>query len=235
MARSPDRPRISANDLALYMVSSPTAQLGIIRRAAEPQTFVTTRYKDVREPLRAFLADPARNVSRLHTAEAIFTGRAEDRSESALRQDDARKSIEVLRALRGMANQLAPYSFSAAPQSQAKLNISGVEVSVRADLWVHGVARGRENIGGAILRMTQDDADTATAADKRREMGTYVATLVRMHVDRVRPVVAEVINRLCMSIDVQHGQVFTAPNSAARRISDLQSACTVIAALWSRA
>jgi hypothetical protein len=234
MARSPDRPRISANDLALYMVSSPTAQLGIIRRAAEPQTFVTTRCKDVREPLRAFLADPARNVNRLHAAETMFLGRAEDQAESALRQDDARKSVEVLRAIRGMANQLAQYSFTAAPQSQPKLEISGVEVSIRADLWVHVAARGRDQVGGAILRMTQHDADTATAAEKRREMGTYVATLVRMHVERVNPGDAAVANRLCMSIDVQHGQVFAAPNAAARRISDLEAACTVIAALWRR-
>jgi hypothetical protein len=235
MARSPNRPRISANDLALYMVSSATTQLSIIRRAADPQTFVTTRYKDVRELLRTFLADPARNVNRLHAAELTFTNRAEDPAESALRQDDALKSIEVLRALRGMSNQLAAYSFSVAPQSQPKLILSGVEVSVRADLWVHGASRGRDQVGGAILRMTQDDSGSSTAAEKRREMGSYVATLIRMHVDQVQPMQVEASSRLCLSIDVQHGQVFTAPNAVTRRINDLRSACTAIAALWGRA
>jgi hypothetical protein len=39
-------------------------------------------------------------------------------------------------------------------------------------------------------------------------------------------------NRFCMSIDVQHGEVFVAPNSATRRMNDLTNACRFIAALW---
>lgn len=234
MARSPDRPRISANDLALFMVSSDTARLGIIRRAAEPQTYVTTRYKDVRGPLKAFLADPVRAVNPLFEAEQMFAQRASDPAESSLRQDDARQSIEAIRALQGMRNQLAGYTFMPAPDKQEKLIVSGVEVSVRADLWVHGATRNTEQIGGAILRMTQDDAESGSAIEKRREMGTFVATLIRMHVERNNPSNRQPANRLCMSIDVRHGQVFVAPQSSARRVSDLEAACLTIAALWGR-
>jgi hypothetical protein len=234
MARSPDRPRISANDLALFMVSSDTARLGIVRRAAEPQTYVTTRYKDVRGPLKAFLSDPARGRNPLFDAEQMFAQRATDPAESSLRQDDARQSIEAIRALQGMSNQLASLMFVQAPDKQAKLPISGVDVSVRADLWVHGAAKGIEQIGGAILRMTQDDAESGSAIERRREMGAYVAILMRMHVERNNPGNRQPANRLCMSIDVRHGQVFVAPPSSARRISDLEAACTTIAALWGR-
>jgi hypothetical protein len=38
-----------------------------------------------------------------------------------------------------------------------------------------------------------------------------------------------------MSIDVQHGEVFTAPDSNTRRMNDLENACRFIAALWDRA
>ena len=155
------------------MVSSDTARMGIIKRAAEPQTYVTTRYKDVRAPIKAFLADPNRRVNPLNDAETMFEQRAADPAESSLRQDDARQSIEVIHAIRGMSNQLAGNLFHTAPNSQPKLSISGVEVSVRADLWVHGAARGVDQIGGAMLRMTQDDAETPTAIARRREMGTY--------------------------------------------------------------
>jgi hypothetical protein len=232
MARSPDRPRISANDLALYMVSSDTARMGIIRRAAEPQTYVTTRYKDVRAPIKVFLADSTRRGNPLHDAEQMFAQRASDPSETSLRQDDARQSIEAIHALQGMQNQLAGYSFALAPNDQAKITVSGVIVSVRADLWVHGASRGVEQIGGAILRLSQDDSDSPTALDRRREMGVYAATLMRMHVEQNNPSVRQVTNRLCMSIDVRHGQVFTAPTSNARRMSDIEAACRVIAALW---
>ena len=41
--------------------------------------------------------------------------------------------------------------------------------------------------------------------------------------------------RLCMSIDIQHGEIFVAPNSNARRMSDIENACLMIAAVWDRA
>ncbi|MBJ2153880.1 hypothetical protein [Paracoccus sp. IB05] len=232
MTRSPDSPRISANDLALYMVSSDTARLGIIKRAAEPQTFVVTRYKDVRPTVKAFLTDLARSNRPLVQAEAMFAQRAEDPAETPIRQDDARQSIEVLRALQAMSNQLSSFSFHDTPQSQPKLTIAGVEVSVRADLWVHGASRGVEQIGGALLRMTQDDAETPSAATKRRDMGLYAATLMRLHLDGNNPSDRTPANRLCMSIDIRHGQVFAAPTSNARRMSDIEAACRGIAALW---
>jgi hypothetical protein len=35
-----------------------------------------------------------------------------------------------------------------------------------------------------------------------------------------------------MSSDVQHGEVFQAPDANARRIADLENACRFIAAMW---
>ena len=146
MPRSPTVPRISANDLAAYMVASETAKQSIIRRNFEPQAFVVTRYQDARSAIRAYLSDLARSQNPLNDAMQMFEQRAADPSESDTRQDDARQSIEVLTALRGMNNQLARYQFHDAGQSQPKLVLAGVEVSVRADLWVYGQSRGEEQL-----------------------------------------------------------------------------------------
>jgi hypothetical protein len=35
-----------------------------------------------------------------------------------------------------------------------------------------------------------------------------------------------------MSIDVQHGEIFAAPDASTRRTNDLTNACRFIAALW---
>lgn len=160
--------------------------------------------------------------------------RSEDPAESALRQDDARQSIEVLYAIQRMRNQLAGFDFLSAPADQGRLLLAGVEVSVRADLLVHGSGRGQELIGAAVLRMTQDDAESENARSKRRDMGLYVATLARLHVDQnIAPATNRTVsNRLCMSIDVQHGEVFQAPDSNTRRMNDVENACRFIAALW---
>ncbi|WP_299558753.1 hypothetical protein [uncultured Sulfitobacter sp.] len=226
MPRSPDIPRISANDLAAYMVASETAKQSIIRRNYEPQTFVVTRYQDARSAIKAHLSDLARSQNPLNEAIRMFEQRADDPSESDTRQDDARQSIEVLNGLRGMGNQLGRHQFHDAVSSQPKLILAGVEVSVRADLWVYGESRGQEQVGGAIFRMTQD------VGGRRADMGRYVATLLRMHLDQNNPTNRAPANRLCMAVDVRHGEVFAAPNSNARRMNDLEAACRVIHALW---
>ncbi len=168
----------------------------------------------------------------LVSSEEMFRQRMSDNAESSLRQDDARNSIDVLHAVQRMRNQLAPFEFLPAPTTQRRLQLGGVEISVRADLLVHGSAKGANQIGAAVLRMTQDDADTDAAKTKRRDMGLYVATLARLHMDQNIPTDREVANRLCMSIDVQHGEHFQAPDANARRMNDLENACRFIAALW---
>lgn|ERR1700730_4307512 len=91
---------------------------------------------------------------------------------------------------------------------------------------------GVPQVGGAVLRMTQDDADSEVARSRRRDMGLYIATLARLHVDQNIQSAHEVNNRLCMSIDVQHGECFQAPDANTRRMNDIENACRFIAALW---
>jgi hypothetical protein len=220
------------NDLAFFMVSSETARVGIIRRTKYPQVPPIIRYRDVRAPLCSYLSDRMRSVNPLVTAGAMFAQRSQDPSETSLRQDDARHSIEVLHAIQAMANQLAGFDFHAAPENQPTLSMAGVEISVRADLLVHGAVRNREQIGVAILRMTQDDADTDAARSRRQDMGFYVATLARLHLEANIESNREPANRLCLSIDVQHGEAFACPNANTRRRNDLENACRFIAAMW---
>ncbi len=113
--------------------------------------------------------------------------------------------------------------------------MSGVEVSVRADLLLRSSAKGKDQIGAAVLRLTQDDADTEFAISKRREMGLYVATLARMHVEENLAGSRAPANKLCMSVDVQHGEVFQAPEAITRRVNDLTNACLFIASMWEAA
>jgi hypothetical protein len=56
---------------------------------------------------------------------------------------------------------------------------------------------GVPQVSGAVLRMTQDDADSEVARSRRRDMGLY--TLARLHVDQNIQSAREVNNRLCLS------------------------------------
>ncbi len=218
------------------MVSSDTARFGIIRRAKSPQKPPIIRYRDVRGPICEYLASGTRNVNPLISAESMFQHRGTDSSLSALMQDDARNSIEVIRGIQRMQNQLGQYAFSRAPERQPKLTIEGLEISIRADLLVSGTnRRGEAMVGAAVLRMTQSGETSESALFKRREMGLYVATLAKAHVEQNLAQGLQPSNNLCMSIDVQHGDVFCAPVSATRRMNDLMNACRFIVALWPQA
>ena len=223
------------NELALYMVSSDTARFGIVRRAKAPKAPPIIRYRYARQPLATYLSDPNRRINVLMAAEEAMRQRQGDTALSALMQDDARQTIEVLHSVQRMANTLGVYDFLPAPAVQNSLVLGGVEVSVRADLIVHGETRRQEQYGAALFRLTQDDATTDAARTARREMGLYVGTLVRIHAERNIISNRVIANKFCLSIDVQHGEVFAAPDANTRRMSDLENACKMIAAIWDQA
>jgi hypothetical protein len=102
-----------------------------------------TRYRGVRPLVVSFLADLRRDVEVLVNAERMFEQRSHDSSLGTLRQDDARQSIEVLHSVQAMQNKIGSSRFTAAPQIQGQLLVSGVIVSVRLDLFVHGASNGR--------------------------------------------------------------------------------------------
>lgn len=213
------------------MVSSDTARLGIVRRAKFPSKPPLIRYKDARAAVTGHLASATRSLASLNAARVLMQQKVENMALSSLVRDDAAHSIEVLDAIVRMANQLGPYDFQPPPTQQPKLTVAGLEVSVRADLIVHGTSRAAEQIGAAVLRLTMDASANEAAIERRRNMGLYVATLARMHVESLRGN-REPANRLCMSIDVQHGEVFVAPNANTRRLNDLEAACAFIVAMW---
>ena len=217
------------------MVASDASRMSILRQVKMPPTHHprVIRYAETRRAICAFLADPARNISHLTSVENLLTQRAGDPSVSCFRQNDAKQSIAALHDLQAMQNRVAGYFFVEAPKEQPKLTIAGVEVSVRADVLVEGRGRRSGQLGAAVLRMTKDDATTSAARAKRKDMGLYAAAIVRRHVEQnLLGPGQKVAAGLCMSIDVQHREIFVAPPARTRRMQDIESACQMIAAMW---
>ena len=226
-------PRISANALAQYMVSSDITRHRIIREAREPEEVRTTYYRDARNSVCAFLADPIRNPKHLATAEQNFKQRAGDPLLSCRQHEVAAQSVEVVHAIHGMRNELGKYQFIKAPWGKSFIMpMRGVDVSVRLDLLVHGVHRGIDQIGAAVLKMTKDDANSPLTLQRREDAGAYAAALVWLYVSQHLETDRTPSNKLCMSIDVRHGKAFVAPRRNSMRIRNLKAACQNIAALW---
>ena len=230
-----DIPRISANDLARYMVASETGKLGIIRRSRESVTATRIRYTAVRPPLRSFLADQNRPKSIIHTTRQMFEQRADDASLKDFAREDAKLSIDVLDAFMRMQNQLGGIDFAPAPLRQKKLELSGVAVSVNVDLLTMRTKGSEDQVGGALFRLTKADDETEAAATKRREIGVYAATLVQMQVRQHLAGNRKTHHAICMSIDVQCEEVIVAPRTYSQRAQNLENACRFIAAMWDKA
>jgi hypothetical protein len=241
MAPSPDyarvraRPRISANELARFMVAGDTGRIGIIKRAKVASTPVLTRYKDVRRTLSNALLTPGRARGFLESARGTFEQRMTDASLSAAVRDDAEKSIDVLDCFPSLNNMLSGYAYRDPGDRLPYLSISDVEVSVNVDLLIDHSLRGKELVGGLIFRMTKpDEEETEGAKAKRKEMGIYTATLVLMQVSTNLAGNRQPHGPLCWSVDVQNGECFEAPRQRKKRLGDIEAACSIIAAIWDR-
>lgn len=230
-------PRISANELAKFMVSPDPGRLGIIRRARDSVTPLRARYSELRSALTAFLVDMRRDQRPLNALAGTLSQRADDASVSNFARQDAQASLGALDAFqRMMANQLAGYAFSLAPRRQGLLTVGGVAVSINLDVLLHRERENRQEAGGALFRLTKaDEEESNAAASKRREMGIYAATLVQMQVAATVGQEATPHHDLCMSIDVQSGDVHLASRNFAQRSQRLEAACLFIAAMWDRA
>lgn len=243
MARSPQvdtltrpEPRLSANELARYMVSGDTGRIGIIRRARDSTTPPRTRYKDARTAFKAALIEPTREKSILSSARAALEQKSVDPAGTSFTRDDADKSVDAIDAFQGMRNQLAGYDYVQAPKSQRPLILAGVEVSVYCDLLIHREQKGVEQIGALLFRLTQPEEDeTEKASDKRRDMGLYAATLVQMQVSANLAGNRTSLHSLCWSVDVQNSEVYVAPRTFLTRAKAIENACRFIKAMWNEA
>lgn len=230
--RTRSEPRISANELARYMVTPEPGRLGIIRRARESATPLRIRYAELRSGIAAFLADFRRPLGVLHELQASLEQRRDDPRESEFGRQDAISSLAALDAFMLMQNQLNGYRFISSPPT-SPLAMGGVNVSIHLDLLALGERVGDNRCGGVLFRLTKaDDGETDSAASKRRDMGAYAATLAMMQARSLDALPAVVHHDFCMSIDVQCREVHTASRNFATRAARLEAACRFIAAIW---
>lgn len=219
------------------MVTLGPGRISIICRARDSTTPPRAYYSDLRAGLKGFLADPLRDTRSLDTLGNSLQQRAHDTSLKVQRRQEAELSLGALDAFQRIGkNRLAGYNFLPAPRRQEPLMISGVTVSVFLDLLVKREKGGRVECGGVLFRLSKADEDETEAANsKRREMGAYAATLAQMQVRSMDNGGMIPSPDLCMSVDVQAGDVQFAKRDFTQRAQRLEAECRFIAAMWDQA
>ena len=230
-----ENPRISANELARFMVAGDTGRIGIIRNARDYTTPSRIRYSGVRQEIKDYLCDMGRSDRSLNAMRLRFEQKAADPALGTWDREDARLSVDVLKALARMNNQISGARFAAAPSRQAPLIMAGVTVNIQLEVLMTRTKGATEEIGGVLFRMTKADDETDAAATKRRDMGAYAATLALLQTQTHLAGSAQPHHQLCASFDIQCEEVHYAPRAYTARSRNLENACRFIAAMWETA
>ncbi len=236
--REQKTPRISANELARFMVATDLGREGIIRNARWQGTVRVARYRTARLAMGEFLTDKTHSHRIIGRAKDKLEGVLSDAEASAFKHEDARASIVALDGFQRGWNAfgLSGLNFEDVP-SLKRLEMEGVEIGVAMDAVTKRESPTRPTqVGGVLLRMARGgDGETDGAAAKRREIGRNAAVLVYLSAEKNLTKVGVPTPEICYSVDVQHGESHQAPKNYLAIVENMAAACRTIAALWDSA
>jgi hypothetical protein len=216
-------PRISVNKLAEYLSAPPARRKRIIHDQKEPKTFVVARYTEAERAItEAICGRSLRPVEHALKALEGQVARSDFAAETAQLCWDALSSFadlweEGLLDIDGL--ELRPGDNNA-----PKLEVGGVAISVRPEIFTAGVERGETTVGAIKFCLSKTNPLDAAS-------GANAATVVRHFVETHRSE-GRVDSASIIVVDVFSRQVFTAPKSYKRRLADVAAACEEIALRW---
>jgi hypothetical protein len=136
-------------------------------------------------------------------------------------------SVEALDRFLDVQLPLDTWQVRRCPGNPPKLDVGGVQVSVRPDLLVRGIDRNGASWFGAVkVHLSKGFALNDVAAQ-------YSATALHQWAEQHLATPATPANpRACLVIDVFAQAVWTAPRAHRRRRAHLEAACEEIALRW---
>lgn len=225
-------PRISANQLAEYLLASPARRQTILRNAKYAPTFLVIRYQAAKDAISRYLSDDVRNKAILDEAVVNLEAMG-DGDHSPFKKNDAQLCIEALKSFTSIsANKaLSSITFRPVQNKLPNLAIEGVQVSINPDLVSYRPKQGGGNCIGGVMFQT---SKAVAAANWRAEHSRNVSTLLWMLAQKHMTSLGEVDRKLCLTIDVFGKTITPAPATYKRKLNDLAAACSEISALWDR-
>jgi len=224
---SPGRtePRISVNQLALYLVSGPARRRTIIECQKRPQTFQVTYYQPALDAIVPFVVNGMRDEAPLVAAidDLYAKSPANDQEENRFESNmfaiasflDSYKKLSL--------GNLRP---EATRQSESRrIAIRGVQISVRPEIILCGVYRSDKRVGALKLYLSKETSLTSESA-------SYVTCLLSIFAERFLSARGRMLPSQCQVFDVFGTGVYVARPQMTRRRRDIEAACEEIALRW---
>lgn len=216
------KPSISLNKLGEYLTATPARRRSIVKDQMEPKPYVVTHYSDAREAITNFLEKS--NATDQNLIEAAEKLKAQPHPTQSIADEKAlsAEAIYDFLEVRDQINNQGHRMEKVAKNEQRKMEISGVDISVRPDLLV------------------KDDSDNVVGALKlhfsktfplNKDAGEYVATGMRAYLEQEYGK-EKIDPKLCTVVDVPTSNIVQAPKAAIKRMKDISAACEEIDARW---
>lgn len=219
-----DKASLSLNQFALYLVSDAGKRRKIIEKRKEPQTFAVIYYELAQSKISDFIMGKCKNeeiliaeIDRLY-ALTPKSDYEENRNKSNAEALECfldvypELNLDSLKPVKG--NNFSP-----------RIEIAGVEISIRPEIVLSGIHNGYKTKGAIKLYFSKD-----TQLDK--DSGSYISALLNQYlVDNSRGI-EKFHSRHCQVIDVFGKNVFCAPVSVKRRMGVIATACEEIKLWW---
>lgn len=215
-------PKISLNKLGEYLEATPARRRRIILDQLNPEAYKGARYSDAREAITSYLADGRADEQQL--IDEIDRLRKLP-PEGPMVTQDRQLSADAIENFLDIADQVGEEGYNLekrAGNERHRLNIAGVDVSIRPDLYIKD---DNDLVAGAIkLYFTKGYPLSKVTAE-------YVASCLRAYMEETFGA-NQIDHRLCTVVDVPVGSVTQAPKAMIKRMKDITAACEEIGARW---
>jgi hypothetical protein len=217
---------MSVNKLAELLVTPSAARRRrIVYDQKHPSDAIVARYR---------MAMPA--VAEYLTSD--FDAGVIDRHVMALRSDqsggiwhreDRDLTADALEHVLQLASNLPQdgVTYSRPPAEPARLEVEGVQISVRPDMLLTTTIRGRRYSGAMKFHFTRNEESALT-----RRGAEFVAMVMQEWLTQFGTSGATPRGSLCIAVDVFRRAQVSAPTSVARRWEEVVAGCQEIAARW---
>jgi hypothetical protein len=218
------QPNMSINKLAEYVVSKPARQMRLIKDQKFPKPFISAHYKDAREAISLFIAGNMTNETILSNCFERLGSKPVNTSYQSRQADGNMRAIETFISimddldLQGATPRLGEHA-------PPKLHMCGVDISVKPDIILSKMSRGRNLIGGIKLHFPESNPLNEEACN-------YVSAAMQLYCEQHLQDEGDPHPQYNFVIEIPTRTISTGVTSTAKRKKDLEAACEQIKQLW---
>lgn len=225
------QPRMSANQIAQFVISDPSKQESIVREAMHVMAVRVANYQPARTAM------PQCHSSNGIEPELVRIQAERMRNTVCADRFDAKcneLSAAALLKFSPIASQVdcAGQRIPTPRRGFDHLLIEGVRVSVQPEIVVSFAYRGSTKFGGVIFNFSKGDQSSFENGNGKYHAGDYAAALVFLMLGVHFGAAGGPRSANCFAVDVYRGRVFETPGAHKTMLKNLEAACRNVARQW---